>query len=123
MVEERMILGGDFSMAKKGQTFQQYTDDFKHNAVMKYINGSQSYKALAEELGIKNCTQLKVWVKKWKNGEPFDIRSRSGENPMYGRPRTNFNTIEEERDYLKAQVDYLKKQYQNLGKEEKSRKK
>ncbi len=110
-------------MAKKGQRFEKYTDEFKQNAVMKYINGSQSYKALAEELGIKNSTQLKVWVRKWKNGEPFDIRSRSEVNPMHGRPRTNFKTIEEERDYLKAQVDYLKKQYQNLEKEGKSRKK
>ncbi|WP_404800823.1 transposase [Guptibacillus algicola] len=110
-------------MAKKGQMFQQYTDEFKHNAVMKYINGSKSYKALSEELGIKNNTQLKVWVRKWKNGEPFDTRGRNGESPIQGRPRTKFKTIEEERDYLKAQVDYLKKQYQNLEKEGKSRKK
>jgi transposase len=118
-----MILKGDISMAKKGQRFQTYTDEFKQSAVMKYINGSKSYKALAEELGIRNCTQLKIWVKKWKNGDPFDVRSRNGANPMKGRPRTNFKTIEEERDYLKAQVDYLKKQYQNLEKEGKSHKK
>ncbi|TLS34883.1 transposase [Pseudalkalibacillus caeni] len=110
-------------MAKKGQRFQNYTDEFKHNAVMKYVNGSKSYQSLAEELGIRNCTQLKVWVKKWKNGEVFDNRSGTGGNPLKGRPRTNFKSIEEERDYLKVQVDYLKKQYQNLEREGKSRKK
>ncbi|MCT2345403.1 hypothetical protein M4D71_14705 [Niallia taxi] len=31
---------------------------------MKYINGNKSYAVLSEELGIKHCTQLKVWVKK-----------------------------------------------------------
>lgn len=32
-------------------------------------------------------------------------------NPLVGRPQTKFNSMEEERDYLKAQVKYLKKQY------------
>ena len=109
--------GGDFLMAKKGQLFQSYTDEFKLNAVMKYINGSKSYKVMADELGILSCTQLKVWVKKWKNGEQFDQRGGVS-NPLKGRPRTNFNSVEEERDYLKAQVNYLKKQYPNLVKEE-----
>lgn len=104
-------------MAKKGQKFQSYTDVFKLKAVMKYINGNKSYKVLAEELGIKNCTQLKVWVRKWRDEEPFDTRV-VGTSPLKGRPRTIFKTVEEERDYLKAQVDYLKKQYPNLVKEE-----
>ncbi|MDQ0975529.1 transposase [Neobacillus niacini] len=112
-----LILGGDFSMAKKGQEFKSYTDEFKLQAVMKYINGNKSYAVLAEELGIKNCTQLKVWVRKWKDGEQFDTRV-GATNPFKGRPRTIFKSVEEERDYLKAQVDYLKKQYPNLVKEE-----
>jgi transposase len=112
-----LLLGGDFSMAKKGQQFQSYTNEFKLNAVMKYLNGSKSYKVLADELGIINCTQLKVWVKKYGSGRQFDERS-GGSNPLKGRPRTNFKSVEEERDYLKAQVEYLKKQYPNLVKEE-----
>lgn len=106
-------------MAKKGQKFQVYTDEFKLKAVMEYVNGSKGYKALAEELGIRNCTQLKVWVKKWRNGQPFDERG-GVPNPLKGRPRTHFKSVEEERDYLKAQVEYLKKRYPNLVKEEKS---
>lgn len=105
-------------MAKKGQIFQSYTDEFKLKAVMQYLNGSKSYEAMAEELGIRNCTQLKVWVKKWKKGDPFDNRG-GVPNPLKGRLRTNFNSVEEERDYLKAQVEYLKKRYPNLIKEEK----
>jgi transposase len=118
-MEARMVLGADFSMAKKGQRFNSYTEEFKRKAVMKYINGSKSYKVLANELGMRSCTQLKVWVKKWKAGESFDTRGGSGiSTPLKGRPRTNFTSVEEERDYLKAQVDYLKKQYPNLIKEE-----
>jgi transposase len=32
-------------MAKKGQVFQQYTEEFKITAVKEYIEGSTSYKA------------------------------------------------------------------------------
>ncbi|MCQ6268391.1 hypothetical protein M1K46_22655 [Fictibacillus sp. WQ 8-8] len=36
-------------MVKKGQRFVSYSDDFKQKAVMKYVNGSKSYEALAEK--------------------------------------------------------------------------
>jgi transposase len=109
-------LGGDIFMAKKGQVFQQYTEEFKLIAVQAYVEGSSSYKAVAEQLEIRNCTQLKVWVRKWRDGEEFDVR-KGLTNPLKGRPRTAFDTVEEERDYLKVQVDYLKKRYPNLVKE------
>ncbi|NMO97096.1 helix-turn-helix domain-containing protein [Paenibacillus lemnae] len=100
-------------MAKKGQVYQSYTEDFKVEAIQTYLTGVDSYKVIAERLGITNCTQLKVWVKKYRKGEPFDTR-KNATNPMKGRPRATFASIEEERDYLKAQVDYLKKRYPNL---------
>lgn len=103
-------------MATKGQQFQQYTEEFKLAAVKAYVEGIMSYKVVAEKLGIRNCTQLKVWVKRWRNGEVFDVR-KDVSKPFKGRPRTSFGTVEEERDYLKAQVDYLKKRYPNLVKE------
>jgi transposase-like protein len=103
-------------MAKKGQIFQHYTKEFKLTAVKAYLEGSSSYKVVADCLEIRNCTQLKVWVRKWRNGEEFDVR-KGLSNPLKGRPRTAFDTVEEERDYLKAQVDYLKKRYPNLVKE------
>jgi transposase len=109
-------LGGDFCMAKKGQAFRMYTEEFKLAAVKTYLGGSASYKVAAEQLGIRNCSQLKVWVKKWQNGDSFDER-KNEMNPLKGRPRMSFGSIEEERDYLKAQVDYLKKRYPNLLKE------
>lgn len=106
-------------MAKKGQTFQSYTEEFKLKAVKAYLGSSLSYKVVAQQQGIRNCTQLKVWVNKWKNGESFDERKdeKQDMNPMRGRTRTSFSSVEEERDYLKAQVAYLKKRYPNLVKE------
>ncbi|MGP0587994.1 Transposase [compost metagenome] len=100
-------------MAKKEQVFKSYTEEFKIEAVQTYLTGVESYKVIAERLGITNCTQLKVWVQKHRKGEPLDTR-KDATNPMKGRPRTTFASVEEERDYLKAQVDYLKKRYPNL---------
>jgi transposase len=82
-------------------------------AIRTYLAGSESYSAIAKRLGIRNCTQLKVWVKKYRNAEPLDTRKGSS-SPMKGRPRSSFSSVEEERDYLKVQVAYLKKRYPNL---------
>jgi transposase-like protein len=67
-------LGEDIFMARKGQVFQQYTEDFKLAAVREYLNGSASYNVVAEMLGIRNSTQMKVWVRKHREGETFDTR-------------------------------------------------
>ncbi|GAB6523895.1 transposase [Bacillus cereus] len=104
-------------MAKKGQIFQPYTEEFKRKAVMMYINGEKSDQILSNELEIRSPTQLKDWVKKHKQGEPL-ADQRGGEsrelNPFHRLSKTTFKSIAEERDYLKAQVEYLKKQYPNL---------
>ncbi|WP_272945318.1 hypothetical protein [Paenibacillus gorillae] len=39
-------------MAKKGQTFQTYTEDFKLKAIKAYVEGSASYKVVAEWEGV-----------------------------------------------------------------------
>lgn len=106
-------------MGKTGRTNQGYTEDFKKSAVKLYKQGNKSYKTLAEELGLRSPTQLKNWVKKFNKGESFeDLRGRTSSNTesnlLKGRLKTNFKSIEEERDYYKAQVEYLKKRYPNL---------
>jgi transposase len=84
--------------------------------VQAYLAGKGSYKVLAVQFGIRSKTQLKNWVKKYKAGEAYDTRKGST-SPLKGRPRTTFNSVEEERDYLKMQVDYLKRRYPNLVQE------
>lgn len=110
-------------MAKKGQTFRSYSEEFKRKAVEAYLNGEGSYYSLTEDLGIRNPSQLKAWVKKYKNGHSLDdSRGKSSDqNPLIGRPRTRFESIEHELEYYKAQVEYLKKQYPNLHGEVKSK--
>jgi transposase len=56
---DKSELGGDIFMAKKGQVFQQYSDEFKVESVKAYVEGSESYKIVANRLEIRSCTELK----------------------------------------------------------------
>ncbi|WP_240371820.1 transposase [Anoxybacteroides rupiense] len=54
-------------MVKKGQTFQSYTEEFKLQAIYLYDNRGMSYQAVTEQLGIPCSTQVKTWVRKYRN--------------------------------------------------------
>ncbi len=59
------------------------------------------------KLGIKSDAQIVNWVRKYRNGESFeDYRGRWN--------KKHFSSVEEEKAYLKAQVEYLKKLNPNL---------
>ncbi|MFD5854345.1 IS3 family transposase [Cytobacillus pseudoceanisediminis] len=89
-------------MAKKGQTFKTYTEGFKREVVRLKLEENWSYKQLREHFGIKSDAQIANWAKKVRNGESFDDQ-RGHWN------KKNFNSVEEENAYLKAQVEYFKK--------------
>jgi len=104
-------------MALKGTKFNNYTVEFKLEAVKLYEGGNGGYKVISEQLGLRSHTQLRNWVQKYRNGDLFiDGRgkSRKASTPFIGRPKTKFISIEEENSYLKAQVEYLKKRYPNI---------
>ncbi|WP_373367401.1 helix-turn-helix domain-containing protein [Thermaerobacillus caldiproteolyticus] len=81
-----------------------------------YENEGMNYQEVAKKLGIPSCTQVKGWVKKYRNEESLGNQrgKHVNKSPLIGRLKTKFNSMEEERDYLKAQVEYLKRQYPNL---------
>ncbi len=59
-------------MARKGQHFQHYTKEFKMKAVKMYEEGNRNYRSLSEELGLRSSTQLKSWVRKYREGQSFE---------------------------------------------------
>lgn len=93
--------------AKKGQTFNQYSEETKKEAVRLRLEEGWTYSRIMEKFGIKSESQIITWVRKSYNGESFeDYRGRW--------TKKHFSTAEEENAYLKAQVEYLKKLNPNL---------
>ncbi len=98
-------------MAKKGQTFNSYSEDLKREVVRLKLEEGWSYRQLREHFGIKSDAQIAEWVKKFQNGESF-------EDQRGVWTRKHFSSLEEENAYLKAQVEYLKKRHPNLHRKE-----
>ncbi|WDH85107.1 IS3 family transposase [Paenibacillus urinalis] len=73
-------------------------------AVRLVTEGNISYREVARQLGIRNKSQVVVWVKRYREGQPF-----KQEAPRKGRPKTKFTSVEEEMAYLRAEIEYLKK--------------
>jgi transposase-like protein len=98
---------GIFLAAKKGQTFNRYSEETKKEAVRLYLEEGFSYVQIQNQLGIKSSTQIINWINRHNSGESFeDYRGRWN--------KKHFSSHEEENMYLKAQIDYLKKQNPNL---------
>lgn len=92
---------------KKGQKFNRYDEETKREAVRLRVDEQWSYSQIREKLGIKSDVQIIDWVQKHQNGESFDdYRGRWN--------KKHFSSVEEENEYLKAQVEYLKKLNPNL---------
>jgi transposase-like protein len=98
-------------MAKKGQTFNKYTVEFKVQLAERNLYEGISVKDLAKEYGI-NPSQVKNWAKKYLNEGPVGLEPKKRGNPK-GRPRTTFNSelerLQYENAHLKLEVLRLKK--------------
>nr|WP_176489582.1 helix-turn-helix domain-containing protein [Lysinibacillus fusiformis] len=96
-------------MLRKNNT---YPTELKLEVVQAYLAGEESMQKIAEKYEIRNVSQVKVWVREFKEVESIDAFNRlpsagSGakgiKNPLKGK-RIHFKDIEEERDYYKARI-------------------
>ena len=94
-------------MAKKGQKFQKYSDDFKRKVVEEYLEGTESFKSIAEKYNISSKKTVDTWIRKYR-------KSGNVESLKKGRPKN------QQIDY-KARYEILKK-YQAFLKEQQEKK-
>lgn len=90
----------------------KYTKEFKLKAIKMYLDEGLSYNQVALKLNIKSKTQVMNWVKQFqeKGATIFDIETRGrATGGKKGRPKTKFNSLEEEVEYLRMEVEFLKK--------------
>lgn len=104
-------------MAKKGSTFNKYDNELKVKVVKAYLSGKYgSYKAVAEAFGIKNRSQVKTWVKKYRENDSIDTfndQRSGGNNPNFGKhfreKKVDDLPLEEQLKYYKLENAVLKK--------------
>ena len=104
-------------MPKKYNT---YNKELKLRAIDMYINEGMSALSVARALNIKNKTQVQRWVELFnsKGKFAFDEETRGrAKGPHKGRPKTKFNSVEEELDYLRMENEFLKKDICPIGEE------
>jgi len=105
-------------MAKKRETYVYHDLEFKTKLVTLYLEGKGGYRTLAKEYGLKQGTQLRDWVKKYKNGELTEADSdRRGKCTFL---KKIFKNRDEEIEYLKLENEYLKKKLLLMGEPENS---
>ena len=84
-----------------------------------YINEGMSALSVARALNINNKTQVQRWVELFnsKGKSAFDEETRGRtKGPHKCSPKTKFNSVEEELDYLRMENKFLKKLYALSGK-------
>ena len=94
-------------MAKKGQTLNSYTKEFKEEILNKHFNDKISFGVLSKEYGIPKGT-IKGWAFKMKSGKPVV----STVDSHRGRPKKETVEIDYKERYeiLKKFQAFLKAQ-------------
>lgn len=87
-----------------------YSNELKLEIVQAYLEGNESMQKIADRYEIHNVSQVKAWVKKFKEVGSIEAFNRapslgSGakgmKNPLKGK-RVYFKNVEEKCDYYKA---------------------
>lgn len=88
-----------------------YSGEMKLEVVKAKLMGDSNNR-IKKVFGIKSDTQIKTWVKKYNEfGEQalFDDKRGKASGIGKGRPRTNFDSVEEQIAFLKKENEWLKK--------------
>jgi transposase-like protein len=100
-------LGGVFFMA----TRVSYPVEVKMKAIQMRLAGVPRRQVM-EQLGIRNVTQLKLWMKWYREGEVHRLKQPVGKQYSYGKGpeyASELEKIKAENRFLRQQLDVLKK--------------
>ncbi|WP_462433301.1 transposase [Fusobacterium sp. THCT1E1] len=87
----------------------RYSKEFKSAVAKRYLEENGGYLTVTKEMDVKNDSQVAAWIKKFKLlGETaFDFETCGKvKGPIKGKPKTKFNSLEEEVDYLRMENEY-----------------
>ena len=82
---------------------RNYSIEIKLKAVKMYLEEGLSSSKIAKLLDLSSKNRVLLWSKRYEEFGMEGLKERRG------RPKKNFNSIEEEMEKLKAENEYLKK--------------
>lgn len=88
-----------------------YPLEIKRKAIEMRLGGVP-IREVMNELGIRNKTQLKVWLRWYRNGELYRLEQPVGKQYSYGKGsevESEVEMLRTENRFLKQQIDVLKK--------------
>ena len=92
-----------------------YTREFKLQAIKRYMNGNESMRTIAVDLGFTDPGMVRDWVNKYKAGGEDAIQaSTRRKNYLLHEERQDkiaSDELKERIKYLEAENEYLKKSY------------
>ena len=90
---------------------RNYSIEIKLNAVKMYLEEGLSSSKIAKLLDLSSKNRVLLWSKRYEEFGMDGLKERRGsvKSPLRGRPKKNFNSIEEEMEKLRAENEYLKK--------------
>jgi len=89
----------------------KYSGELKLKAVKLKLEGIPT-KEIMSKLGIRSSTQIRNWVLKYKTSGKnalFEDNTGKASGVGQGRPKTNFNSLEEKVKHLEKENEWLKK--------------
>ncbi|MBO4682183.1 MAG: helix-turn-helix domain-containing protein [Clostridiales bacterium] len=103
------------SVFTNSDSVKTYTREYKLKAIKRYINGNESMRAIAVDLGLTDFSVLRDWVVKYRNGGEDAIQTSTGrKNYLLHEERQDkiaSDELKERIKYLEAENEYLKKSY------------
>ncbi|MFZ2648292.1 MAG: transposase [Lactococcus chungangensis] len=82
---------------------KKYTGEFKEKVVKEYLSGQHGgLITVAKIYDVRNVSQLKKWVKKYRE-DPTSLHRETR-----GRKKVSFKSDKSREELLQEQVDYLK---------------
>lgn len=92
-----------------------YAEEVKWEAI-KMKQAGMTNKEIMEQLGIKNKTQIKTWMRWYKAGQTYRFSQQVGKQYSYGKGPEEISELEElklKNKQLEAQLAIIKK-YQEI---------
>ena len=90
-------------MAKKGQKYQKYSDDFKRKVLEEYFEGKESFSSIAEKYNISSRKTVDTWMRKYRKYGNVDSLKK-------GRSKNQQIDYKERYEILKKYQAFLKEQ-------------